>query len=185
MCPAPMDPCTTHHSAKAEERSKWVEVQGHPRTPTPGIMLSRAHYSAPSLQLGVRGPPRRLHGVSAELEEASWATKNSRKNQRAVLVTPGDLRAAVAAKRSCPQAARGVAALAPPLCSDSPGGGATSSQGRPAWVLLFYGAKRVSDTGGHDPCTGFLPLLMISRRDDVVTREPKLRTRKFSKKLNK
>jgi len=32
-------------------------------------------------------------------------------------------------------------------------------QGRPAWVLLSYGSKRVSDTGGHDPRTGFLPSL--------------------------
>jgi len=74
-------------------------------------------------------------------------------------VTPGDPRAAVAAKGSCPQTARGVTALVPLLCSDSPGGGATLFQGRPAWVLLSYGSKRVLDTGGHDPCTGFLPLL--------------------------
>jgi len=74
-------------------------------------------------------------------------------------VTPGDPRAAVAAKGSCLWTARGVAALAPPLCSDSPGGGATLFQGCPAWVLLSYGAKRASDTGGHDPCTGFLPSL--------------------------
>ena len=45
------------------------------------------------------------------------------------------------------------------LCSDSPGGGATLLQGRPAWVPLFYGSRRVSDTGGHDPRTGFLPFL--------------------------
>ena len=74
-------------------------------------------------------------------------------------MTPGDPRAAVAAKGSCLRTARGVAALAPPLCSDSPGGGVTLFQGCPAWVLLSYGAKRVSDMGGHDPHTGFLPSL--------------------------
>ena len=45
------------------------------------------------------------------------------------------------------------------LCSDSPGGGAMLFQGRPAWVPLFYRVKRASDTGEHDPRTGFLPSL--------------------------
>ena len=40
-------------------------------------MLSRVHYDAPSLQLGIRRPPWRPHGVSVEIEEASWVTKKS------------------------------------------------------------------------------------------------------------
>jgi len=133
---------------------------GSPRTSKDsnlGITLSRAHYGAPSLQLGIRGPPRRPHGVGAELEEAFWQPRNSQKNQQAALVTPGDPRAAVAAKGSCPQAARGVTALVLLLCSDSPGGGAMSFQGCPAWVPLLYGARRVLDMGGHNPRTSFLP----------------------------
>ena len=34
----------------------------------------------PPLQLGICGPPWRLHGVSVELEEASWATKKFLEN---------------------------------------------------------------------------------------------------------
>ena len=54
------------------------------------------------------------------------------KIQQASLVTPGDSRAAVAAKESCLQAARGVTVKIPPLCSDSLGGGATPFQDCPA-----------------------------------------------------
>jgi len=56
------------------------------------------------------------------------------------------------------------------LCSESPGGGATLFQGRPAWVPLLYGSRRVSDTGEHDPRTGFLPVHSLApHRDDVAT----------------
>jgi len=54
------------------------------------------------------------------------------KIQQASLVTPGDSRAAIAAKESCPQAARGVTVKILPLCSDSLGGGATPFQDCPA-----------------------------------------------------
>jgi len=76
------------------------------------------------------------------------------KNQRAALETPGDPRAAVVAKRPCPQAARGDAAHAPLLCYKSLGSEAAPFQDHPAQVQPFYGAKRVSNAGGHDPCTG-------------------------------
>jgi len=95
-------------------------------------MLSRAHYGAPSLQLDIHRPPRRPHGVGVENEGASWAPKKFWKNQRASLVTPGDSRAAVVAKESCPQPAKGVAVKIPPLCSNSLGGGVTSFQDHPA-----------------------------------------------------
>jgi len=66
------------------------------------------------------------------------------------------------------------------LCSDSPGGGATLFQGCPAWVPLFYGSRRVSDTGEHDPCTGFLPVCLLApRHDEVATTGQQLCTRKF------
>jgi len=82
------------------------------------------------------GPPRRLHGVGVENEEASWAPKkfpeNSWKIQQASLVTPGDPRAAVAAKESCLQAAKGVTAKILLLCSNSLGGGAMPFQDCPA-----------------------------------------------------
>ena len=88
----PRGPCSICHLARARERLKWVVVQGHPRAPKDsnlgirgemggspripkGIMLSRAQYVVPPLQLGICGPPWRPHGVSMELEEASWATK--------------------------------------------------------------------------------------------------------------
>jgi len=41
-----------------------------------GIMLSRVQYGAPSLQLGIHGPPRRLHGTS---KEAAWGRWKMRK----------------------------------------------------------------------------------------------------------
>jgi len=65
-------------------------------------------------------------------EGASWASKKFRKIQQASLVTPGDSRVAVAAKESCLQAARGVTAKIPPLCSNSLWGGATPFQDCPA-----------------------------------------------------
>jgi len=65
-----------------------------------------------SSALGVRGPPWRPHGVSVELEEASWATKKFPKNSASLLVTPGDPRVDVSARGSCPQAPRGVARVA-------------------------------------------------------------------------
>jgi len=69
----------------------WGEVKigGRPGTPKgvqglhPGITLSGAHYVMPPLQLGIRGPPRRPHGVSVELKEASWATKKFPENEEA------------------------------------------------------------------------------------------------------
>jgi len=100
----PRGPCSICHLARARERLKWVVVQGRPRAPKdsnpgirgkmggsprtpkgiqglhPGIMLSRAQYVAPPLQLGIRGPPWRPHGVSVELEEALWATKKFPEN---------------------------------------------------------------------------------------------------------
>jgi len=66
------------------------------------------------------------------------------------------------------------------LCSDSPGGGATLFQGCPAWVPLFYGSRRASDTGEHDPCTGFLPVYSLApHRDEVATTGQQLCTRKL------
>ena len=62
------------------------KMGGSPRTPKgiqglhPGITLSRAQYVMPPLQLGIREPPWRLHGVSVELEEALWATKKFPEN---------------------------------------------------------------------------------------------------------
>jgi len=112
-----------------------------------------------------------------ELEDASWATKKFLENSASTLVTPertyqlggrarrhpGEL-----PERQCQ------------LCSDSLGGGVTLFQGRPAQVLLFYGSRRVSDTGEHDPRTGFLPVYsLVPRRDDVVITGQQLRTRKI------
>jgi len=153
-----------HYTSLSQGRGE-VKLGGCPGTPKgvqglhPGIMLSRAHYGVPPLQLGNCGPPRRPHrvtaevhgppprynavkgtlrralssaGSGAELEEASWVTQKFLKIQRVALVTPGDPRVAVAAKGSCLQAARGVTVRALPLCSDSLGGGATLFQDRPA-----------------------------------------------------
>jgi len=64
--------------------------------------------------VGIRGPPWRLHGISAEIEEASWATKKFPENSACTLVIPGDSRADVSAKELCPQAPRGVARAAIP-----------------------------------------------------------------------
>jgi len=48
-----------------------------------GIMLSRAHYGAPSLHLDIHGPPRRPHGVGAEfLREPHGPPRNSGKFSR-------------------------------------------------------------------------------------------------------
>jgi len=77
-----------------------------------GNTLSRAQYVMPSLQLDIRGPPWRPHGISTELEEALWATKKFPENSACSLATPGDSRADVLAKESCPQAPRGVARAA-------------------------------------------------------------------------
>jgi len=71
-------------------------------------------YVVPSLQLDIRGPPWRPHGISAELEEALWATKKILGNSVSTLATSGDPRADVSAKGSCPQAPRGVARVATP-----------------------------------------------------------------------
>jgi len=93
---------------------------GGPRTPKGtqdlhlGNTLSRAQYVVPPLQLGICGPPWRPHGISAELEEASWATKKFLENSVSTLVTPGDPRADVSARGSCLQAPRGVARAATP-----------------------------------------------------------------------
>jgi len=52
-------------------------------------------------------------------------------------------------------------------------------QGHPAWVPLFYGSRRVSDTGEHDPCTGFLPVYsLVPRCDEVATMGQQLHTYK-------
>jgi len=77
-----------------------------------GNTLSRAQYVVPSLQLDIRGPPWRPHGISAELKDASWATKKFPEISVSTLVTSGDPRADVSAKGSCPQAPRGVARAA-------------------------------------------------------------------------
>jgi len=118
-----------------------------------------------------------------EHKDASWATKIFRKNQRMALETPGDSRAAVAAKESRPQAARGITAHVPPQCSESLGSEATPFQDHPAQVQLFYGAKRVSNAGGHDPCTG-LPtftrayaLRLTATREKLHTPPPGARAR--------
>jgi len=79
-----------------------------------GSMLSRAQYVMPSLQLDIRGPPWRLHGISMELEGASWATQKFWKNSVSTLATTGDPRADVSAKGSCLQAPSGVARVATP-----------------------------------------------------------------------
>jgi len=43
-------------------------------------------------------------------------------------------------------------------------------QGRPAWVPLFYGSRRASDTGEHDPRTSFLPFYsQAPHHDEVAT----------------
>jgi len=70
------------------------------------------------------------------------------------------------------------------LCSESPGGGAMLFQGRPAWVPLFYGSRRASDTGEHDPCTGFLPGCSQAPRrcDELAATGQKLCTGKFRQK---
>ena len=107
-------------------------------------MLSGVYHVTPLLQLGIRGNRGCLVG-NQDIPG---------KNQRAALETPGDPRAAIAAKGSCPQAARGDAAHVPPLCSKSLGSEAVPFQDRLAQVQLLYGAKRVSNAGGHDPCTG-------------------------------
>jgi len=77
-------------------------------------MLSRAQYVMPPLQLGICEPPWRPHGISVELEEASWATKKFLENLASTLVTSGDPRADVSARGLCPQAPRGVARAAMP-----------------------------------------------------------------------
>jgi len=99
-----------------------------------GTMLSRAQYVVPPLQLGNARNSRRPRG----------RPRNSQENQQVSLATPGVPRAAVAAKRPCLQAARGVAATTMPLCTSSPGGEATPAKDRLARVPLFYGSRRVS-----------------------------------------
>jgi len=99
------------------KRGTWAEVHGRPCVSNglrPGNMLSGAQHVVPPLQLGVRGPPWRPHGVSMELEEASWATKKFLENSVSTLATTGDPRADVSAKGSCPQAPRGVTRAAAP-----------------------------------------------------------------------
>jgi len=62
------------------------KIGGSPRTLKgiqglhPGIMLSRAQYVVPPLQLGICRPPWRPHDVSVELKEALWATKKFPEN---------------------------------------------------------------------------------------------------------
>jgi len=85
--------------------------------------------------------------------------------------TPGDPRAAVAAKGSCPQAARGNAAHTPPLCSESLGSRAAPFQDHPAQALLIYGAKRVLNAGGHDPCTSLPTFTQAYASHAKATRE--------------
>jgi len=91
-----------------------MDTCGHPRPPPGQYAVKGTFCRALSSAMGVRGPPWRPHGISAELEEASWATKKFLENPASTLVTTGDPRADVSAKGSCPQAPRGVARVATP-----------------------------------------------------------------------
>jgi len=91
-----------------------MDVHGHPRPPPGQYTVKGTLCHAPSSALGVHRPPWRLHGVSAELEEALWATKKFLENSVSTLATTGDPRADVSAKGSCLQAPRGVARAATP-----------------------------------------------------------------------
>jgi len=127
-----LGPCTTRHLARARERSKswaskdtqlwhnglhrWrsMDTCGQPRPPPGQYAVKGTLCRALSSVLGVRGPPRRLHGVCVDLEEALWATKKIPENSVSTLATTGDPRADVSAKGSCPQAPSGVARVATP-----------------------------------------------------------------------
>jgi len=89
-----------------------LDIHEYPRPPPGQYAVKGTLCRALSSALGVRGPPWRLHGVSMELEEASWATKKFLENSASTLATTGDPRADVSAKGSCPQAPRGVTRVA-------------------------------------------------------------------------
>jgi len=139
----PSLPVAWRHTCVAQDHALCItrprprrgKTVGHPRTPNYGIKVykgggpgtlmgtqdlhhgntpSRAQCVMPSLQLGIRGPPWRPHGISVELKEASWATKKIPENSVSTLATSGDPRADVSAKGLCPQAPRGVARAATP-----------------------------------------------------------------------
>jgi len=155
-------------------------IHVHPG-PHPGNTLSRAHYVVPPLQHWVSAD---LHGgrmVSAwNSREPRGQPRNSRKFQQALwrpLVTPEWTYQLGGRARRHPGE---LPEWQHRLCSDSPGGGATLLQGRPAWVPLFYGSRRASDMGEHDPRTGFLPGYSLApHHDEVATTGQQLRTRKI------
>ena len=182
-------PRTMLYTSPGQGRGEVKKVE-HPRTPNygitgymgggpwtykgiqglhPGNTLSRAHYAVPSLQHWVSAD---LHGgrmVSAQnSRKPHGQPRNSQKFQQALwrpLVTPEwTYRLGGRARRHPGELPEQQCQL----CSDSPGGGATLFQGRPAWVPLFYGSMRVSDTGEHDPCTGFLPVCSLAPHCDEV-----------------
>jgi len=172
-------PRAVHNASPGQSQGEanQLGVQGRPTTAITGYMGGGPWTSRPppgqyavkgtlcralSSAMGVRGPPRRPHGISAELKDASWATKKFPENSASILATPGDPRADVSAKRSCPQAPRGVARVATPTMFRVPRGWGDALSRPPSLGTTILQIKESLGYGGARPPHRFPTWLLTS-----------------------